>query len=496
MGYLRRPGLRGATPGSCVPTSEVRARWRTRLSGSGANGGTDFRIRQRMSTTVRLPGYGGAATDTAAVVSFIQGRNTGAETGSATAQSPPGGGFVGGAACAAAANPLSVTPEVTASSADAVTDEAAAAESADKDTLRTAPGEGAYDDNLQKLNKEELARMVQAALERLGQSGMSPEDLARLQAVSFEVADLPTGQISTGDSALIKIDETAAGYGWYFDQFPMEDSEFGVLVPDKELQTFDLSPAHGQMDLLTVVMRELGHAYQQGKDRISRNMRKNLQPLMEGSLSPGVRRLPLDQLRLTVPPTTGSIKPSMDDSLMAHSSTIRQPAATQTQVESTDANAQSNGSKIPAEARYAVFNPRADLIPGDYGRSAKPVSYAASARRVAFVNPFSGETINLGPFTIPPGEKIVIMFNATVNAANTFPPGTTQICNQGSVSATGIPAFLTDDPDAAGSNNPTCTALNVADVSVTKIAGSSPVCSTSNITFTINYSNARACRRP
>jgi uncharacterized repeat protein (TIGR01451 family) len=82
------------------------------------------------------------------------------------------------------------------------------------------------------------------------------------------------------------------------------------------------------------------------------------------------------------------------------------------------------------------------------------------------------------------------MFSATVNAANTLPPGTTQVCNQGSVSADGIPALLTDDPDVGGATNPTCTALNVADVSVTKSAGSSPVCSTSNITFTINYSNA------
>src|SRR5262249_29038821 len=39
-------------------------------------------------------------------------------------------------------------------------------------------------------------------------------------------------------------------------------------------------------------------------------------------------------------------------------------------------------------------------------------------------------------------------------------------------------------------NDQTCTKLNVADVSVTKSAGSSPVCSTSNITYTINYNNA------
>jgi hypothetical protein len=71
------------------------------LTGSGAVGATDFRLRQRFNTTVRLPGYAGSATDTAAVIAFVQGRNTGSETGSATVNAPAGGsGFVGGAACA------------------------------------------------------------------------------------------------------------------------------------------------------------------------------------------------------------------------------------------------------------------------------------------------------------------------------------------------------------------------------------------------------------
>jgi hypothetical protein len=77
------------------------------LGGAGALSNTlthgpgapdDFRLRQRFNTTIRLPGYAGSATDTAAVVSFILSRNT-ATTGSATVNSPPGGGFVGGAAC-------------------------------------------------------------------------------------------------------------------------------------------------------------------------------------------------------------------------------------------------------------------------------------------------------------------------------------------------------------------------------------------------------------
>ena len=65
-------------------------------SGNNVNiGEEDFRVRQRQSTTVRLPGYAGSATDDAAVVSFIQGQNTGAETGSASHSV----GFTGGAAC-------------------------------------------------------------------------------------------------------------------------------------------------------------------------------------------------------------------------------------------------------------------------------------------------------------------------------------------------------------------------------------------------------------
>ena len=49
----------------------------------------------------------------------------------------------------------------------------------------------------------------------------------------------------------VKIDETAAGYG-VTPRIAMEDSEFDVPVPDRELQTTEYSPAFGRMDLLTV----------------------------------------------------------------------------------------------------------------------------------------------------------------------------------------------------------------------------------------------------
>ncbi len=74
------------------------------LVGSG-NGVTppnnqQFRLRQRQATTVRLPGYGGANNNDAAVVTFLQGRNTvTVGNGAASNTVPTGGGFVGGATC-------------------------------------------------------------------------------------------------------------------------------------------------------------------------------------------------------------------------------------------------------------------------------------------------------------------------------------------------------------------------------------------------------------
>ena len=71
-------------------------------SGSGVTppNNADIRLRQRQSTTVRLPGYGGANNNDAAVVTYLTGRNTVA-TAAASNTVPTGGGFIGGAACTA-----------------------------------------------------------------------------------------------------------------------------------------------------------------------------------------------------------------------------------------------------------------------------------------------------------------------------------------------------------------------------------------------------------
>jgi hypothetical protein len=58
--------------------------------------GRDIRVRQRFAATVQLPGYAGGATDTAAVVAYLNGGNIEVCPSTATVQD---GSFVGGGAC-------------------------------------------------------------------------------------------------------------------------------------------------------------------------------------------------------------------------------------------------------------------------------------------------------------------------------------------------------------------------------------------------------------
>jgi len=335
---------------------------------------------------------------------------------------------------------------------------------------------------------------------RWQQAGISAEDLARLRGASFEFAALPNHQLASASEMHIKIDETAAGYGWFFDETPLEDSEFDVEVPDKERQTSDLSPAHGRVDLLTVLVRELGSVYLQGKDRIP----KKLRPMMETTLAPAVRRMPEFNVPIRSTSSIGPAKPSADLTV-ADANAPSAASSPQEKGESAARQAHRNTATLPDEARYAVLNSAADRAVGIAGLRPTPAMMTTKsaaganspttnrARRVGRAAPFSGETVTVNGsgagFTIPVGKSVTIMFSVTVNAANTFPPGTIQVCNQGFVSATGIPSFGTDDPDVAG-NQATCTALNVADLSVTKAAGSGTTCSTSNIAYTIGYHNA------
>jgi hypothetical protein len=137
------------------------------------------------------------------------------------------------------------------------------------------------------LTGDQLAQIVGAAIQRWAASPVLHGDDSALRQASFVVADLPGLMVGQTVGNSIVIDPTAAGYGWYVDPTPFDDSEFATASPGV-LQADSASPAFGRLDLLTVVMHELGHLA--GKQDINNEV--NPADLMDATLAAGVRRLP------------------------------------------------------------------------------------------------------------------------------------------------------------------------------------------------------------
>src|SRR5688572_25943989 len=197
------------------------------VAGSGkgavAPNNSDIRLRQRQSTTVRLPGYVGPARDAvdfdvAEVATYLAGRNT---LNTANANSVAGGGgFIGGAACTqptVVAGPDTAASTSSLSSESLRTDVETAVER-DENILFATKGENTNEQHIVKLTQSEVSAMVQAAIARWAEAGLSAANVAKLQSLSFDIADLPAGQLATATSSKITLDETAAGYGWFFDE--------------------------------------------------------------------------------------------------------------------------------------------------------------------------------------------------------------------------------------------------------------------------------------
>ncbi|PLX89359.1 MAG: hypothetical protein C0619_11450 [Desulfuromonas sp.] len=110
------------------------------------------------------------------------------------------------------------------------------------------------------LSDESLAPIVAAAIDRWSASGLVDEvALARMAGVDFTIADLDGLLLGRTDDGEVTIDIDGAGHGWFVDSTPADDAEFvadgsGSLVAPGD------SEAAGNMDLLSAVMHELGHA--------------------------------------------------------------------------------------------------------------------------------------------------------------------------------------------------------------------------------------------
>jgi len=137
------------------------------------------------------------------------------------------------------------------------------------------------------LTQAELAPVLQAAILRM-EPAVSPESAAALCDVTVEIVGLPGDLLGREvGGRLIQIDRDAAGYGWFVDATPRNDTEFAVRPGTRDLTARPSSPAWDQVDLLTAVMHELGHVLGHGHDDTG---------AMAKTLPPGTRRLWEDDL--------------------------------------------------------------------------------------------------------------------------------------------------------------------------------------------------------
>ncbi|HET7802354.1 MAG TPA: hypothetical protein VFL38_18165, partial [Humibacillus xanthopallidus] len=108
----------------------------------------------------------------------------------------------------------------------------------------------------------------------------APSDL--LSRVSFVVADLPAGVLAQAVGSVIYVDRDAAGFGWYTST---SGSLFTTTNSSGDLVAASGSLAAGRMDLLTVLLHELGHML-----GLANNNAAGPGRVMLGSLPAGVRR--------------------------------------------------------------------------------------------------------------------------------------------------------------------------------------------------------------
>jgi Ca2+-binding RTX toxin-like protein len=136
------------------------------------------------------------------------------------------------------------------------------------------------------LTYAQLDGIIAEAKDRWAESlGTGVLGQAALDQVTFQIVNFGDLTLGKAIGAAVLIDLDAAGWGWFVDTTPFNDVEFGLSLSDVEKMALETSPAFGRMDLLTVVMHELGHVLG------FKDLDPNAGALMSETLDAGTRRL-------------------------------------------------------------------------------------------------------------------------------------------------------------------------------------------------------------
>jgi hypothetical protein len=129
----------------------------------------------------------------------------------------------------------------------------------------------------------QLAPIVDEAISLLSQVA-GPEVANDLAGLDIQVVDLPGSMLGRALPGAIQIDVDAAGFGWFVDATPSDNSEFVYDIASDQFVSALGGSASERVDLLTVVLHELGHLL--GSEHTDSNS------WMDSSLPLGTRRLP------------------------------------------------------------------------------------------------------------------------------------------------------------------------------------------------------------
>ncbi|MBY0524350.1 MAG: pre-peptidase C-terminal domain-containing protein [Gemmataceae bacterium] len=131
------------------------------------------------------------------------------------------------------------------------------------------------------LTADALPAIIAAALQRWRTIGLSDRQVARLAGLHFGIVDLPVGWLGeyVGGTEIL-LDVNAGGHGWFIDDTPDADEEFDLNGQAA------IGGAVNRVDLLTVVMHEMGHALGSGPTDANRAIAR----VMAEALAPGQRR--------------------------------------------------------------------------------------------------------------------------------------------------------------------------------------------------------------
>ena len=404
------------------------------ITGDWGNNSSDSGIflRQRFSASNSwiLPGYGGLNNDSAAVQTYINGRNTISGAVFQSTASTTTGAFTNGSCTTPlllGAGGVESLPWSLASAAryDLPFDFTAAPDNGGAANVFASPLSSVDS----SLGQKQLDGIVAAAIERWSATGLTTQQVAILRGLQFDVADLDGIYLGEASGANIQIDRNAGGKGWFTGADSSSDLLFGRAVSNTRRYTDPLSAPAGHLDLLTAIEHEMGHKLGLGDSYDEKDRDK----LMYGYLTVGERRLPAKG-------EAGNARPG------------------------------SHGTQH-LKLRELAAQPALTIKP------AKPLT------------PLSGETVNQSIGTLPAGKSVTITFQVTLNAS--MPVGTSTVTTQGTVTYSGgalivnpdssDPSLapdltvLTDDPDigsnGAGETDPTVTPIDAPTATGSSVSG-------------------------